>query len=230
MPKPLSQFFSAILPVGLSLAAAVQIANAQTGTSVANGDWPVYHGDEFSQRYSPLDQINADNVGSLEIAWRLSTANFGPSTDYNNPSTPLEIDGVLYVNIASTRNVAALDATSGQVLWLWRPQEGKRYDEAPRKGSGRGVAFYHKDGKKRVIDVTPGYQLVSLDADTGLPDAEFGDNGIVDLCRTAQCRRPALSVPRHWVVCAALRDERGDRGWRCAPHRRPAALKIECEG
>jgi len=181
MPKPLSQFFSAILPVGLSLAAAVQIANAQTGTSVANGDWPVYHGDEFSQRYSPLDQINADNVGSLEIAWRLSTANFGPSTDYNNPSTPLEIDGVLYVNIASTRNVAALDATSGQVLWLWRPQEGKRYDEAPRKGSGRGVAFYHKDGKKRVIDVTPGYQLVSLDADTGLPDAEFGDNGIVDL-------------------------------------------------
>jgi quinoprotein glucose dehydrogenase len=125
MPKPLSQFFSAILPVGLSLAAAVQIANAQTGTSVANGDWPVYHGDEFSQRYSPLDQINADNVGSLEIAWRLSTANFGPSTDYNNPSTPLEIDGVLYVNIASTRNVAALDATSGQVLWLWRPQEGE---------------------------------------------------------------------------------------------------------
>ena len=76
-------------------------ANAQTGTSVEQGDWPVYHGDEFSQRYSPLDQINAENVSSLEIAWRFETSNFGPSTDFNNPSTPLEIDGVLYVNVGS---------------------------------------------------------------------------------------------------------------------------------
>ena len=153
------------------------------------GDWPVYHGGEFSQRYSPLDQINAENVGSLEIAWRFSTPNFGPSTDFNNPSTPLEIDGVLYVNVGSTRNVAALDATTGQVLWLWRPQEGSRYDEAPRKGAGRGVAFYSNNGKTRVIDVTPGYQLVSLDAKTGLLDPTFGEKGVVDLFRgTAQCR------------------------------------------
>ncbi|KRP32613.1 MAG: hypothetical protein ABS27_06725, partial [OM182 bacterium BACL3 MAG-121001-bin29] len=95
--------------------------------------------------------------------------------------TPLEIDGVLYVNAGSTRNVAALDATTGQVLWLWRPQEGSRYDEAPRKGAGRGVAFYSNNGKTRVIDVTPGYQLVSLDAKTGLLDPTFGEKGVVDL-------------------------------------------------
>jgi quinoprotein glucose dehydrogenase len=157
------------------------LAAGQSGTSVYQGDWPVYHGGEFAQRYSPLDQINAENVGSLEIAWRFSTENFGPTTDYVNPSTPLEVDGVLYANIASTRNVVALDATSGQVLWLWRAQEGDRFDEAPRKGAGRGVSFWRDGDTTRVIDVTPGYQLVSLDAKTGIPDPNFGDNGIVDL-------------------------------------------------
>jgi quinoprotein glucose dehydrogenase len=157
------------------------MAWSQSGTSVYEGDWPEYHGNEFAQRYSPLDQINAENVASLQIAWQFSSANFGPTTDFNNPSTPLEVDGVLYANIASTRNVVALDATNGQLLWLWRPQEGERFDEAPRKGAGRGVAFWSDGQESRVIDVTPGYHLVSLDAETGIPDPNFGDNGIVDL-------------------------------------------------
>ena len=157
------------------------LALGQTGNSVEEGDWPYYHGSETSLRYSPLDQINAENVADLEIAWRFSTENFGPSADFVNPSTPLEVDGVLYANIASTRNVVALDATNGQVLWLWRSQEGDRFDNAPRKGSGRGVAFWSDGDKSRVIDVTPGYQLVSLDAATGIPDPTFGENGIVDL-------------------------------------------------
>ena len=154
---------------------------SQTGTSVFEGDWPDYHGGPFAQRYSPLDQIDADNVNDLELAWRFSTSNFGPTTDFNNPSTPIEIDGVLYANVGSTRNVVAIDATSGQILWIWRPQEGERFDEAPRKGAGRGVSFWSSGSKKRVIDVTPGYHLVSLDADTGIPDADFGANGVVDL-------------------------------------------------
>jgi quinoprotein glucose dehydrogenase len=157
------------------------LALGQTGTSVDQGDWPYYHGSETSLRYSPLDQINAENVADLEIAWRFSTENFGPSADFVNPSTPLEVDGVLYANIASTRNVVALDAKSGQVLWLWRSQEGDRFDNAPRKGAGRGVAFWSDGDETRVIDVTPGYQLVSLNAETGIPDPAFGDNGIVDL-------------------------------------------------
>jgi len=161
--------------------ACAPLALGQPGTSVDEGDWPNIHGNNFSQRYSSLDQINADNVGELELAWRFSTAHFGPITDSNNPSTPIEVDGILYANIASTRNVVALDATSGQVLWLWRPQEGDRFDEAPRKGAGRGVAFWRDGDTTRVIDVTPGYQLVSLDAKTGIPDPNFGENGIVDL-------------------------------------------------
>ncbi len=173
-----------LIPFSLVAASALlssAVVSAQTGTSVYEGDWPEYHGDAFAQRYSPLDQINAENVADLEVAWQFSTANFGPTTDFNNPSTPIEVDGVLYANIASTRNVVALDATSGQVLWLWRPQEGERFDEAPRKGAGRGVAFWTDGEYKRVIDVTPGYHLVSLDAETGVPDPNFGENGIVDL-------------------------------------------------
>jgi quinoprotein glucose dehydrogenase len=174
--RPLSALLTTIAACSI-----IPFSQAQTGTSVDNGDWPVYHGGEYSQRYSPLDQINADNVADLEIAWTFNTAHFGPGTDFNNPSTPLEIDGVLYANVGATRNVMALDATSGQVLWLYRYQEGDRYDEAPRKGAGRGVAYWTDGDSERVIDVSPGYQLVSLDAETGIPDPDFGDNGKVDL-------------------------------------------------
>lgn len=167
--------------VGVATLGCAQAAWSQTGTSVAQGDWPSYHGGDFSQRYSPLDQINADNVGSLEIAWRFSTANFGPNPDFNNPSTPIEIDGVLYADVGTTRDVVALDAGTGEVLWVWRPQEGIRFDNAPRKGAGRGPAFWRSGDTRRVIDVTPGFFLVSLDAETGIPDPNFGVNGKVDL-------------------------------------------------
>jgi glucose dehydrogenase len=154
---------------------------SQSGTDVDAGDWPTYHGSFGAQRYSPLDQINAENVDSLEIAWRFSTENFGPTTDFNNPSTPLEIDGVLYADIASTRNVVALNATTGQVLWMWRPDEGERFDHAPRKGAGRGLAFWREGDTSRILDITPGFQLISLDAKTGYPDPNFGSNGRVEL-------------------------------------------------
>lgn len=169
--------------VGLSLGCLMltQFASAQSGTDVYAGDWPDYNGNMAAQRYSPLDQINAENVASLQVAWRFSTRNFSPSADFNNPSTPLEIDGVLYANVGSTRNIVAIDAVSGEALWVWRPQEGARFDNAPRKGAGRGVAFWRNGDTKRVIDITPGFQLVSLDAETGIPDPNFGDNGIVDL-------------------------------------------------
>ena len=157
------------------------IAWSQQGTSVYEGDWPSWAGSWNASRYSPLDQINAENVDELEIAWQWSTQGFGPGTDFVNPSTPLEVDGVLYANVGTTRNVVALDATSGQVLWMFRYDEGDRFDEAPRKGAGRGVAYYNNGQKARIFDISPGYQLVSLDPETGILDPSFGDGGIVDL-------------------------------------------------
>ena len=157
------------------------ISLGQQGTSVYEGDWPSWAGSSNASRYSPLDQITAENVEDLEIAWRWSTQGFGPGTDFVNPSTPLEIDGVLYANVGTTRNVVALDATSGQVLWMYRYDEGTRFDEAPRKGAGRGVSYYNNGEKSRIFDISPGYQLVSLDPATGIPDPSFGEDGLVDL-------------------------------------------------
>lgn len=170
---------SCIVSVG-ALACAAS-AFSQSGTSVYEGDWPDHHGNKYGQRYSPLDQINADNADSLEVAWTFNTEKFGPSPEFNNPSTPLAVDGVLYITTGATRNVAAVDATNGQLLWLWRPQEGERYDNAPRKGAGRGVSYYRNGDEARILTVTPGFQLVSLDAETGYPDPNFGVNGHVDL-------------------------------------------------
>ena len=170
-----------VLSATVTILLAPAFATGQTGTSVEAGDWPNIHGEFSSQRYSPLAQINADNVTDLEIAWSFSTRNFGPTVDFVNPSTPLEVGGVLYLNIGTTRNVAALDAATGQILWLYRYQEGDRFDEAPRKGAGRGVAYWTDGDEKRVIDVSSGYLMVSLDAETGIPDPGFGHKGVVDL-------------------------------------------------
>tara|TARA_R110002167_G_scaffold13893_2_gene56980 strand:- start:14987 stop:16921 length:1935 start_codon:yes stop_codon:yes gene_type:complete len=170
---------SLIASVGVMICAPAALS--QSGTDVYAGDWPDYNGNMAAQRYSPLDQINAENVGTIRQAWSFSTEKFGPSPEFNNTSTPLEVDGVLYATMGATRNVAALDATSGQLLWMWRPEEGSRYDDAPRKGAGRGVAFYRDGDKTRIMTITPGFFLVALDAKTGIPDPSFGDNGRVDL-------------------------------------------------
>ena len=95
---------------------------AQAGTT--GREWPYYGGDSGNTKYAPLDQINAENFGDLEIAWRWKTDNLGPRPDYNLRATPLMIDGVLYTTAGARRNVAAIDAASGETLWLYRLDEG----------------------------------------------------------------------------------------------------------
>jgi quinoprotein glucose dehydrogenase len=147
-------------------------------------EWPYYGGSLASQFYSPLAQIDARNVKDLKVAWRWYAGNFGPNPELKSETTPLMIDGVLYATAGVTRNVAAIDAASGETLWVWRPNETERFLEAPRKMSGRGVAYW-TDGADdaRIFVVTPGFFLVSLDASTGLPKREFGEAGFVDLRR-----------------------------------------------
>jgi glucose dehydrogenase len=149
----------------------------------ATVEWPYYRGNLGSQHYSPLDQINASNVSKLEVAWRFTTANYGPKPESRNETTPLMIDGVLYTTVGTTRNVVAVDPKSGELLWVWRPNDGEaRYKAAPRKTSGRGVARWSDGaGHDRLFVVTPGFNLAALDPDTGRPVPGFGENGVVDL-------------------------------------------------
>ncbi len=178
---------------GALVAAAASAAAAAQPASQDTVEWAVYRGNLAQQSYSPLEQIDASNVGELEIAWRWTTANFGPRPESRNQATPLMIDGVLYVPAGVTRNVVAIDAATGQTLWLWRPDEGERFENAPRKSSGRGVAYWSDgEGDGRILTVTPGFHLVALDARTGLPVREFGEAGVVDMMRYV--RGPADNV------------------------------------
>ncbi|HTG89502.1 MAG TPA: PQQ-binding-like beta-propeller repeat protein, partial [Vicinamibacterales bacterium] len=165
---------------GLLVVGAVVSISAQYGTK--NGEWRSYAGEPGSTKYSPLDQINKENAKNLRIAWRFKTDNLGMRPDYNMQSTPLMVGGVLYAQVGMRRAVVAMDPETGEQLWMWRMDEGKRGEVAPRLGSGRGVAYW-TDGKgdERILTVTPGYQLVALNAKNGVPVSSFGRNGIVDL-------------------------------------------------
>src|SRR5690606_30224999 len=138
-----------------ALIAAGLAALAQPGAD--DFEWPSYGGDLGHTRYAPLDQIDASNFGSLELAWRFSTANLGPTPEYRFQSTPLVVDGVLYTTGGSRRAVTALDAATGEQLWVYSLNEGERGAEAPRRLSGRGLAFWQRGDDKRVVYITPGY-------------------------------------------------------------------------
>ena len=159
--------------------AVASVCWAQEGT--ANGEWRHYAGDLASTRYSPLDQIDSTNFNDLELAWRLKTDNFGPQPEYNFESTPLMVDGVVYTTAGTRRAVVAVDAGTGELLWMHRLDEGARGAAAPRQLSGRGLAYRDDGGAGQIVYVTPGYQLVVLDAATGRRVPSFGTDGIVDL-------------------------------------------------
>ena len=145
------------------------------------GEWRTYGADLASTRYSPLDQITEKNFGTLEVAWRLKTDNLGPRPEFNFQSTPLMVGGVLYTTAGSRRAAVALDAATGEMKWMHSLDEGKRGEEAPRQLSGRGLAYWSDGRSARIVYVTPGYQMVALDARTGTRITSFGRNGIVDL-------------------------------------------------
>ncbi len=143
------------------------------------GEWRVWGGDAWSSRYSPLDQINAQNFNSLEMAWQWNAGAFGADEYYR--ATPLYANGRIFT-VATTRRVAvALDPETGETLWSYRLDEGIRWQKAPRQFAGRGLTYWTDGTIERIILVTPGYHMVSLDARTGIPDPRFGRNGIVDL-------------------------------------------------
>ena len=170
----------AAIPVLVALVATTAAVRGQSGTT--NGEWRTYGGDLGSTRYAPLDQINRANFKSLEIAWRFRTDILGPRPDFNLQATPLMINGVLYTTAGSRRDAVAIDAATGELLWMYRLDEGRRATVSPRPLSGRGVAYWTDGrGDERIYFVTVGYQLVALEAKTGHPVRGFGENGVVDL-------------------------------------------------
>src|SRR5688572_4130391 len=151
------------------LAVALLMAGvAISGQMPLNTEWRHYGGDLRNTRYMPLDQITGDNFNTLQVAWRLKTDFLGPRPEFNFQSTPLIVNGVLYTTAGTRRAVVALDAATGEMLWMHSEHEGKRGESAPRQLSGRGLSYWTDGREARIVYVTPGYQMVALDAKTGV--------------------------------------------------------------
>lgn len=148
-----------------------------------DSEWRMLGRDLAYTRYSPLDQINADNVDRLEVAWRWKQDNFGPRPEYYAQPVPIYVGGMLYSTAGTRRSAMAIEPETGETMWTYRPVEDEeRWATAPRRNSGRGVSFWTDgQGDNRVILITRGFYLVALDAQSGIPVAEFGNNGVVDM-------------------------------------------------
>src|ERR1700741_5235018 len=169
----------------LAILVAVGLACLPTSASAQlhpkDSEWPSYAADLAATRYRPLDQINGSNFNDLEIAWRIKTDNFGNRPEYKLEGTPLMVNGVLYATAGSRRAAIALDAVTGELLWIHGEHEGARGGAAPRQLSGRGLAYWSDGKEERILYVTPGYRLICLNAKTGQPIPTFGIGGAVDL-------------------------------------------------
>ena len=159
------------------------VSVGQSGTG--NGEWQHYAGNAQGMKYSPLSQINHENINDLEIVW------VAPSPDLefqSNPvlsrvryqDTPLMVNGRLY-SITGLGIVIALDPATGERLWIYDPESYKA--GRPNNGGflGRGVGYWTDGVNERILIGTHDAYLISLDAVTGRPDSDFGDQGRVDL-------------------------------------------------
>jgi quinoprotein glucose dehydrogenase len=162
--------------------AAAATQSALATRKPADTEWRHYAADQANTRYSPLEQINASNFSDLEVAWRFKPDALGARREYQFEATPLLVKGRLFLTAGTRRDCVALDASTGELLWMHRMDEGERASRyAPRQLSGHGVSYWTDGSKERILYVTVGYRLICLDAATGIPDPAFGTDGVVDL-------------------------------------------------
>ena len=182
----------------------------------AAADWPRYGNSANGTRYSPLTQLQVDNVARLKLAWSYRTGDLAkPGQDYNFEATPLKVGRLLYACTPSGQ-VVALDAGTGRLAW--------RFDAHGDYGrivtfTCRGVSYYAVPAARgacseRIYVATPDNRLWSLDARMGTPCEGFGEHGAVDLraglgdVRTGQysVTSPPLVTHGRLVVGARVQD------------------------
>jgi quinoprotein glucose dehydrogenase len=170
----------ASVPLTRAIAQAPAAGAAAAGSpAIPDTNWASNANDLAATRYAGLDQINASNFNKLEIAWRFRTDNFGDQPDAYFNATPVLMNGRLYSTVGLERDLVCIDAATGQLLWSYRHDEKGR--QGARAGSGWGCAYWTDGKEERILYCTRSYQLVSVDAKTGLPDPKFGDGTEVDL-------------------------------------------------
>ncbi len=157
--------------VGLLILLFTNCTSLLSDETKVEKEWPSYGGNAAGNRYSPLTQINLDNVHELKVAWKYqATDSVGPGErQWTIKCQPIMIDGILY-GTGSKSKLFALDAATGQELWKFEP-DGRR--------TNRGLNFWQNGEDKRIFYVAGSY-LYSVDATTGKLINGFGENGKVD--------------------------------------------------
>ena len=168
-------------------AIATQASTVQPADAPSSEDWSAYGRNNAATRYSPLRQINRSNVARLERAWVYRTGDMPieGKRKWGAETTPLKIGDSIYLCSAMNKLIA-LDATTGKERWRYDPKVHPKY--IPYTAACRGVAYYEASQlddeapcKRRVIEGTLDARLIAVDADDGVPCADFGENGEVDL-------------------------------------------------
>ncbi|WP_334542782.1 glucose/quinate/shikimate family membrane-bound PQQ-dependent dehydrogenase [Rhizobium leguminosarum] len=163
-------------------------ANPAFGGSVPDGEWHQYGRTPFGQRYSPLDQITAQNVSTLKEAWRYQTGDVKRPEDISETTyqvTPLKVKDTLY--LCTPHNWAiALDAKTGKEKWKYDANSGMNPDRQHQ--TCRGVTYYAdptvaagQPCAERVYLPTSDARLIALDAADGKVCTSFADQGVLHL-------------------------------------------------
>ncbi|OWV88029.1 glucose dehydrogenase [Rhizobium sp. R635] len=163
-------------------------ANATFGGSVPDGEWHQYGRTPFGQRYSPLDQINVQNVSTLKEAWRYQTGDVKRPEDISETTyqvTPLKVKDTLY--LCTPHNWAiALDAKTGKEKWKYDANSGMNPNRQHQ--TCRGVTYYAdptvaagQPCAERVYLPTSDARLIALDAADGKVCTSFADQGVLHL-------------------------------------------------
>ncbi len=182
------------LPQGAALALALAVALPALATAQdrnnPDGEWRYQSADAWGTRFSPVNQVNAENFEDLEVAWIWHADNFGPELEDQFKATPQYINGTLYTVAGHRRTVAAIDPETGETLWTFREPNTTRWERSMRQNYGKGVAYAEQDGRGVILYISPAFFLHALDAETGrhlenwgtrvdLPG--FPESGVVDM-------------------------------------------------
>jgi len=157
----------------------VLLNGCQNGATdiIENQDWDHYLGDASTNQYSPLNQINVDNVDQLQVAWTYNSNDADEKNRSQIQCNPLVIDGVLY-GTSPQLKLFALDAKMGLEKWVFDPFDGSY--KLFGMGVNRGLTSWMSNDDHRIL-YSAGSRLYAVDAKTGKLVADFGTDGSIDL-------------------------------------------------
>ncbi|MDQ2634791.1 MAG: PQQ-binding-like beta-propeller repeat protein [Pseudomonadota bacterium] len=188
-------------PSALTTEVTAQATSGPAYAKLKTGeDWPAYGGTDHALRYSPLTQINKDNVGQLEKIWEFRTGDLPENEEpFGNQNTPIKVGDRLYL-CSALNKISALDAATGSEFWTYDPKTPT--DAIGYNASCRGLVYFEDPTAERteicatrVINLTHDARMIALDTETGQPCPGFGDGGIVNLMEGIGDSAPGFYAP-----------------------------------